>query len=270
MFIDTHAHLAAPDFKEDRDEVIERARQAGVGCIIVPGTDLQTSREAVELAEKSDFIYACVGVHPHEALKGSDETLEEIERLSQNEKVVAIGEIGLDFHYDFSPRETQLEVFKKQLEIAVRRNLPMVIHTRESLPETIQVVRETVSKNPRWLSDQMTSDSKVCGFRGVFHCFTGDKVVARELLNLGFYVSFPGIVTFKNSTVTETVRKIGIADLMLETDSPYLAPVPLRGRRNEPANIRLIAEKIAEICGSTVEDVARSTCENAKKLFHIG
>lgn len=270
MFIDTHAHLVAPEFKDDREEVIQRALQAGVECIVVPGTDVPSSRDAVTLAEKYDFIYACVGVHPHEASSASDEVLGEIERLSRHKKVVAIGEIGLDFHYNFSPREKQIEVFKSQLEIAIRRNLPVVIHTRESIPEAKSVIRETLKGNSNWRMDKVPPYSRFPALKGVFHCFPGDGATARELLSMGFIVSFPGIVTFKNSTSAEAVQTVGIDHLLLETDSPYLAPVPLRGRRNEPANIRLIAEKIADLCDSTVEDTARSTRHNAKKLFGIG
>jgi TatD DNase family protein len=270
MFIDSHAHLVAPEFKDDRDEVIKRAEQAGVECVVVPGTDLQSSREAVKLAEKHESIYACVGVHPHEASSGSSEVLQEIEDLSHHKKVVAIGEIGLDFHYDFSPREKQIEVFRKQLEIAARRSLPVVIHTRESIHESMRAVRDAVNENSHWRMDQMLPNSRFPAPKGVFHCFSGDGATAWELLNMGFLVSFPGIVTFKNSTSAEAVRKVGIDHLMIETDSPYLAPIPLRGKRNEPANIPLIAEKIAQLCDSSVEDVARATRHNAKKLFGIG
>jgi TatD DNase family protein len=270
MFIDTHAHLVASDFNDDRDEVIKRAQQAGVECVVVPATDLRSSREAVELAEKCESIYACVGVHPHEASSGTSEVLHEIEDLSNHKKVVAIGEIGLDFHYDFSPRERQVEVFKSQLEIAIRRNLPVVIHTRESIQEAIRAVRDAVSENSYWRMDQTPPYSRFPAPKGVFHCFSGDGATAWELLKMGFLVSFPGIVTFKNSTSAKAVQKVGIDHLMLETDSPYLAPVPLRGKRNEPANIPLIAEKIADLCDSSVEDVARATRYNGKKLFGIG
>ncbi len=248
MFIDTHAHLVAPDFNDDRDEVIQRARDAGVESIIVPGTDAETSRQAIELAENYDFIYACVGVHPHDATKATESALEEIEQLSRHHKVVAIGEIGLDYHYDFSPREKQIEVFRKQIEIAIRRNLPIVVHTRKSIPDTIQIIDTAVSNNGLWRKNRHP--------RGVFHCFTGDVAQARKIINLGFFVSYPGIVTFKNSTAAETIQKLGYDHLMLETDSPYLTPAPHRGKRNEPAHIRLIAQKIAELCNASVEDVA--------------
>jgi len=270
VFIDTHAHLVAPEFDADRDDVIARARAAGVEAIIVPGTDLNSSRDALALAEKYDFIYACVGVHPHEASRADPETLREIERLSQHKKVVAIGEIGLDFHYTFSPREAQFEVFRKQLEIAIRRNLPVVIHTRESLAEAMSAIQEMLRGNSYWRMDQTPPYSRFPAPKGVFHCYTGDGKTAWDFLNMGFYVSFPGIVTYKNSSVTEAVQVLGIDHLMLETDSPYLAPVPLRGKRNEPAHLHHIAKKIAELCGCTEEDVARSARYNAKRLFGIG
>ncbi len=264
MFIDTHAHLVAPDFNDDRDEVIQRARGAGVESIIVPGTDVETSRLAIELAEKYDFIYACVGVHPHEASKATDSTLEEIEQLSQHHKVVAIGEIGLDYHYDFSPPEKQIEVFRKQIELAIRRKLPIVVHTRKSIPDAIQIISAAFENSGLQRDDQLLPS------RGVFHCFTGDVAQAKQIINMGFFVSYPGIVTFKNSLATETAQKLGYNHLMLETDSPYLTPAPHRGKRNEPAHIRLIAQKIAELCDASVEDVARATRMNAKKLFLIG
>lgn len=270
MFIDTHAHLVAPEFNDDREAVIERAREAGVEAIIVPGTDLASSRDAVSLAEKYDFIYACVGIHPHEAAKADERSLQEIERLSEHRKVVAIGEIGLDFHYDFSPRDRQLEVFRSQLEIAIRRNLPVVIHTRKSLSEAIGVIRTILKGNSYWRMDQMPPYSRFPAPKGVFHCFTGDGKTAWYLLNMGFFVSFPGIVTFDNSPAREAVRSMGIDHIMIETDSPYMSPAPHRGKRNEPANIRIIAEKIGELCEWSVEDVARSTRYNAKKLFGIG
>ncbi len=270
MFIDTHAHLLASEFDDDRDEVIARAQRSGVEAIVVPGTDLSSSKQAIALAEKYDFIYACVGVHPHQASKGESDVFDQIERLSQHRKVVAIGEIGLDFYYDFSPREKQLQVFTRQLEIAVRRNLPVVIHTRESLVEAVKAIQETLSGNTYWRMDQTPPYSRFPAPKGVFHCYSGDGKTAWDLLNMGFYVSFPGMVTFKNSVVAEAVRSVGIDHLMLETDSPYMAPVPLRGKRNEPANIHYVAEKIAELCECTEEDVARSARYNAKRLFGIG
>jgi len=267
MLIDTHAHITSKEFDIDRDEVIRRALDAGVSCIVNPATDLEDSLKAVELAAKHEGVYACVGFHPHDAIKANDKSLEEIEELSKNEKVVAIGEIGLDFHYDFSPRDIQQNVFRAQVEIARRRNLPIVIHTRESITETVGIVEEQIEKSPGWRTLGMNRPAP----RGVFHCFTGDLAMANKVINLGFYISFPGMVTFKNAVIAQQVAgAVSIDHLLLETDSPYLAPVPLRGKRNEPANIPLIAAKIAELQHMSVEDIARETTYNAYDLFGIG
>lgn len=269
MYIDSHAHIFFEDYKTDRDDVLKRAQDAGIECIIVPGTNIETSREAIELAERYDFVYACVGFHPHEASKADDETLHAIEELSKHKKVVGIGEIGLDFHYDFSPREKQIEVFEQQIQIAIRRDLPIVVHTRESMAESIAVVEKALASDGKWRANSLNFHSRYPAPKGVFHCFTGDAQQAWHLLEMGFYVSYPGIVTFKNSPVIETLKSIGYDHILLETDSPYLAPVPLRGKRNEPSNIPLIANKIAEVFHASPEDVARTTRYNTKKLFGI-
>ncbi|MBI3788150.1 MAG: YchF/TatD family DNA exonuclease, partial [Ignavibacteriales bacterium] len=269
MYIDSHAHIFFEDYKTEQGDVLKRAQDAGIECIIVPGTNIETSKEAIELSERYDFVYACVGFHPHEASKANDETLRTIEELSKHKKVVAIGEIGLDFHYDFSPREKQIEVFEQQIRIAVGRNLPIVVHTRESMAESIAVVEKAVALNGKWRGNSLDDHSRYPASKGVFHCFTGDAHQARHLLEMGFYVSYPGIVTFKNSPVIETLKTIGYDHILIETDSPYLAPVPLRGKRNEPSNIPLIANKIAEIFHAASEDIARTTRYNTKKLFGI-
>jgi len=267
IFVDTHAHLTASNFDSDRDEVIARALDNGVGYIVNPATNLDDSRQAIELAEKHPCVYACVGFHPHDAQKADDRSMAEIEELSKSPKVVAIGEIGLDFHYDFSPRSRQREVFVAQIEIAQRRDLPIVIHTRESINETIAIVEEFAHKFPHWRA----RGSGRTAVRGVFHCFSGDREKAAKVIGLGFYVSFPGIVTFKNAKGThEVVANGSLDDFLLETDSPYLSPVPLRGQRNEPANIPLIAKKIAELQHEAIENVARITTANAYNLFGIG
>jgi TatD DNase family protein len=270
MFIDSHAHLYSEDYQSDRDDVLRRAHDAGVEAIIVPGTHLETSLEAVAFAEKNASVFACVGFHPHDASKGTPEALRRIEELSSDSHVVAIGEIGLDYHYDFSPREMQREIFQKQIEIAIRRNLPIVVHTRESIEDSLAIVEEAVKQHPEWRKDSSTIHTRFPALRGVFHCFPGTAEEVWRLLEVGFFVSYPGIVTFKKSPVLETLRKIGFDHLLLETDSPYLAPVPHRGKRNEPAHIGLIAQKIAEVFGVSVEDVARTTRHNTKKLFGIG
>jgi TatD DNase family protein len=270
MYIDSHAHIFFEEYQADVDDVLKRAIDAGVEAIVVPGTTLETSLEAVRLAESHPNVYACVGIHPHEASKATPRVLEEIEAVSASARVVAIGEIGLDFHYDYSPREVQRDVFRQQIQIAVRRNLPIVVHTRESLNEAVAAVESAVRDNPRWRADQLNVHSRYPALRGVFHCFPGAAEDAWRLLELGFLVSYPGIVTFKNSTSLDTLRKIGYDHILLETDSPYLAPEPLRGKRNEPANIPLIGKKIAQLFDVTEEDVARAARHNTKKLFNIG
>jgi len=270
MYIDSHAHIFFKDYKSDIDDVLARARAAGVEAIIVPGTTMETSEEAVALAEKYNDVYATVGIHPHEASRATPAMLERIEQLSANARVVAIGEIGLDYHYDFSPRDVQGEVFRRQIEIAVRRDLPIVVHTRESLDDAYATVKEAVGKYSAWRADQQIVHTRYPALRGVFHCFPGGADDVWRLLDLGFLVSYPGIVTFKNSPSIETLKRIGFDHIILETDSPYMSPVPLRGKRNEPANVVLIARKIAEVFGVPEEDVARAARFNTKRLFKIG
>ncbi len=270
MYIDSHAHLFDDDYRNDLDDTIMRARDAGVEYIVVPGTSNKTSREAIELAEKYEFIYACVGIHPHEAFQASDKFIEEIESLSSHKKVVAIGEIGLDYHYNFSPREKQVAVFRNQIELAIHTNLPIVIHTRESLKETKEIINVMINQHPQWNRADNTSTHGVPLARGVFHCFTGSAEDAVELFAMGFFVSYPGIVTFKNSPVTGVLGQIGYDNILLETDSPYMSPVPLRGTRNEPANIVHIGRHIAEILHIPEDEVARVTSLNSKLLFNLG
>jgi len=263
QYIDSHAHLFFEDYKKDLPDVLSRAKDAGVKYCIVPGTDLATSREAISLAEQHENIFACIGVHPHEAAKATDMDLVKIEELSIHPKVVAVGEIGLDYHYDFSPKEKQKEFFSDQIEIAVRQRLPIVVHTRESIEDTFAIVQKKVDMYPDW-REMVTAPG-----RGVFHCFPGTAEDVKYLRALGFYVSYPGIVTFKKSNSIETVQQIGIQNILLETDSPYMTPVPLRGKRNEPANIVYIGRKIAESLHITEEEVARITTENTIHLFGL-
>ena len=263
-YFDTHTHLFDKEFQNDLPQVIERAHQAGVEWMSVPATDVKTSREAVLLAEQYDGLYAAVGVHPHEASKVNDTFFAEIEKLSQHPKVVAIGEIGMDYHYDFSPREAQQDIFKVQLALAARRNLPVIIHTREAMEDTRTIVDEAIRRNPKW---RIATDD--FPKRGVFHCFPGTAVEAQELRALGFWVSFPGIVTFKKSSAIEVAKEIGYDRLLLETDAPYMTPVPFRGQRNEPAHVVLVGKKIAEALGANEEVVAAATTRNAKRLFGI-
>jgi len=266
MYIDTHAHLFFEDYSSDLAEVLSRAGDAGVERIVVPGTDLATSRESVALAERFEQIYAAVGFHPHEAAKATDEQLGEIEQMCTHEKVVAIGEIGLDFHYDYSPRDKQQTVFEHQIGIAARHDLPIIIHTREAERETLAIIEQQLRSLPEWRPQGKP--------RGVFHCFPGDVGMARTILGWNFFLSIPGPVTFpakpaRPNTMAEVVTEIPIEHVLLETDSPYLTPVPFRGRRNEPSNIPLIAQKIADLRGQKIEEVAGATTKAARMLFGI-
>jgi len=255
MFIDTHTHLFYPNFEGEVDKVIERAVQSGVDYMIVPGTDLATSLQAIELAEKYDNIYASVGVHPHDSKDWNDSLIEKLEELAKNKKVVAIGEIGLDYYYDFSPREIQIKAFESQIQLALKLNLPIIVHNREANDDVMNIARKY----------------KDSGLRAQYHCFAGSIADARELVEMHHYISFPGIVTFKNAdSIRKVLSRVAIENLLLETDSPFMTPVPHRGERNEPAYIKLIAEKIAEIHHLTLQDVGKATSYNAYKLFGIG
>ena len=216
-------------------------------------------------------LRVCVGIHPHEASTASEAALREIEELSHHPSVVAIGEIGLDYHYDFAPRDAQRHAFRSQLEIARRRDLPVVIHSREALEETIQMVDDAVRVGPSWRTHKTAPESRHPAPRGVFHCFPGDTAEAWRVIGLGFLVSFPGILTFKNAAkAREVASSLSLEHLLLETDSPYMTPAPHRGKRNEPAHITLVAERLAELQGLSLEDVARSTRYGAYRLFGVG
>ena len=255
MFTDTHAHLFYKNFSGEVDKVIERAKQAGVDFIIVPGTDLATSRQAIELAEKYDCVYASVGVHPHDSKEWNEPIINKLEEIAKHKKVVAIGEIGLDYFYDFSPRDIQIKAFEGQIELALRLKLPIIVHNRESNDDIMNITRKY----------------KDSGLRAQFHCFAGSVADARELVEMHHFISFPGIITFKNAeSVRQVLGRVAIENLLLETDSPFMTPIPHRGQRNEPAYINLIAEKIAEIHRLTTADVGKATSYNAYKFFGVG
>jgi len=270
MYIDSHAHLFKAEYGDELPDVIKRAEDSGVECIVVPATNVATSREAIELAERHPSVYACVGIHPHEAANAAQGDITIVQELLQHPKVVALGEIGLDFYYDFAPRATQIDLFREQVNLAVEKNIPIVVHTRDSIGETIAVVEEIITRAGNWRTIPSDNGQTIRYPRGVFHCFSGDESDAWRVINLGFLVSYPGIVTFKKSPALATLERIGYDHLLLETDSPYMTPVPYRGKRNEPAHIGLIARKIAEIVDATPEDVARATRFNTKRLFGIG
>ncbi|HTS24562.1 MAG TPA: TatD family hydrolase [Bryobacteraceae bacterium] len=250
--VDSHCHLDDSKFDADREQVIERALAAGVKRLMAIGTgdgppDLRT---AIRQAERYPFIFATIGVHPHDASKATEESFAELRDLASHPKVLALGEIGLDYHYDFSPREVQRTVFGRQLEIAAESAKPIVIHTREAWADTIAILRE------RWRGP------------GIMHCFTGDEEQAREALGLGFYLSFGGVLTFpKAETVRQAARITPDERLLVETDCPYLAPVPHRGKRNEPAFVVETAARLAEVRGSTPPEIAALTTANFERLF---
>jgi TatD DNase family protein len=259
--IDTHCHLEMDAFDQDREEVIQRARDSGIEAMITIGSDLEGNIGGLELSGKYDFIYSSVGFHPHDAKDFTEEIFNQIKEWAINSgkgqgvrsKVVAIGEIGLDYHYDNSPREIQRQVFVKQLLFAKESNLPVVIHSREAKKDTLDIVRESGVR------------------KGVFHCFSGDMDMAEKAMGIGFYISIAGPVTFRNAKkLKEVAEAIPDDYLLIETDAPYLTPEPLRGKRNEPSYIIHTAKAVAELRGVTLEDISRITTLNAKRLFRIG
>lgn len=254
MFIDTHSHLFSSDFVNDLDEVINRAKENNIDHIIVPATDISTARLALQLADKYDIIYAAVGVHPHDTKDWDNSWLDEIENLTKHSKVIAIGEIGLDFYYDFSPKEKQIEAFKAQLDLAVKLHLPVIIHNRNSDEDMMKII------------------SSYCGnnLRAQFHCFNSSLEDALEYIKMNHIISFTGNITFKKSDeLRKILAGISLNNILLETDSPYMTPEPYRGKRNEPANVRFVAQKIAELHNTNIEDVAKITSFNAFKFFGL-
>ncbi len=257
MFVDSHCHIDGAEYDADRDEVISRARAAGVGTMLNVGTGDPHSgafERAVELAEKHTDIYAAVGVHPHDA-KLFDERAEQrlVDLARQSERVIAWGEIGLDYHYDHSPRDGQREVFRRQLRLARSLQLPVVIHSREADDDTILILREELTDYERG---------------GVMHCFGGSVEMARSAIALGFFISFAGNLTFKKAEdLREIARQLPLDRMLVETDCPYLTPVPFRGKRNEPARVVETARCLAELHGNEFGEIARITSENFGKLF---
>jgi TatD DNase family protein len=260
-FIDSHAHLDVPNYDADRAEVISRARQSGVEIILeICGSDVAKGSLDVglKLAEKYPFIYAAVGVHPHEASLYDEALEQKLLGMSDHEKVIGWGEIGLDYHYDHSPREAQRRVFRRQLRLALERRAPAIIHTREAEDDTIQILRE----------DWAEAGGAAVG--GIIHCFTGTQRLADAAIGMGFHISFSGVLTFKNAgDLREVARSVPMDRLLVETDCPYPAPLPHRGKRNEPAFVLETAAKLAELKGVGAEEMARATSGNFKRLFNL-
>ena len=258
QLIDTHAHLDFPEFDGDREEVIQRALEAGVTRIITVGVDLESSRAAIALAERVPCICATVGMHPHDAVKLTPQALAELRELALHPRVVAVGEIGLDFYRNLSPRDAQQQAFEAQLALAREVGKPVVIHDREAHAEIMATLR-------RWTADHPAQAKRPLG---ILHCFSGGPEMAREAVELGFYISLAGPVTFLNARQpVEVARQIPLANLLVETDAPFLSPHPYRGRRNEPARVRLVTQRIAEIKGLPLEEVAHATTANARLVI---
>lgn len=252
MFFDTHAHYDSSKFNSDRDEVLSAMPESGVTLIVDPGDNTERSRRAVELAHRYPFVYAAVGWHPEEAEGWTDESLGEIRALAGDDRVVAIGEIGLDYYWDKTYTDLQKRMFRAQIELALELDLPVIVHDREAHGDCLEIVRDYPA------------------LRGVFHCFSGSVEMARELVKRGWYLGFDGPVTYKNAVkALDVIRAVPMDRILLETDSPYLAPVPNRGKRNDSRNLPYIAAVVAREKGTDVETVAAATMENGKRLFRI-
>ena len=253
MLFDTHAHMDDRAFDADRRALLQSLPESGIGLLMNPGCSLESSRNADRLSKEYDYIYAAVGSHPDTADEVNDDVLEEYRKLCKlNPKIKAIGEIGLDYHYEDIPRDLQKKAFIAQMELARELNLPVIVHERDAHEDGMAIVREF-------------SDVK-----GVFHCYSGSAEMARQLVDLGWYIGFTGVLTFKNARkAIETVEAIPLERIVIETDCPYMAPEPFRGRRNDPGKIYRMAEKLAEIKGISVEEARRITFENGKRLYRI-
>jgi TatD DNase family protein len=254
LLIDTHAHLNAAEFDGDREQVIARARENGVSTIVNIGFNAETIPTCLQLAEQYDFIYAVVGWHPQDSKDMTDEHLEWLAELSRHPKVVGLGEMGLDYYWDTSPRDVQAEVFRKQIRLARKLQMPIVIHNRDAHQDIITILRE----------------EKAAEVGGVMHCFSGSWETAKMALDMNFYISFGGPLTFKNAKQPkEVAAKVPLDRLLIETDCPYLTPHPFRGKRNESGYVRYVAEEMANIHGLTFEEMAAITANNARKLFGL-
>ena len=252
-FFDSHAHYNDEKFEQDRDELINNIYNEGVTKIINAGYSLESSKDAIKIAENYDFMNVIVGISPNDINDFKQENLQEIEELAKNKKVVAIGEIGLDYYWNKDNKDLQKQIFISQIEIANKLNVPIVIHTREAIYDTLEILK-----------------NNNCNKKGVFHCCPLNVDLVREGLKLGFYISFAGPITFKNSkNASEIIKMVPLDKMLIETDSPYLSPEPLRGKRNDSRNVKYMAQKIADVKGISLEEVAKVTYNNAKTIFGI-
>lgn len=254
MYFDSHAHYDDTKFKKDRDKLLQKLNKNGIDYIVNVAADIKSSEKSIELAEKYDFVYASVGVHPHDVKDLDEEDVCKLYGMSQRDKVVAIGEIGLDFYYDHSPKDIQKDWFIEQIELAKEVELPIIVHSRDASKETYDIIKGTEAKE----------------VGGVIHCYAGSVEMAKDYVNDGFYIGVGGVVTFNNAKkLIDVVQAIPLEHILIETDCPYLAPVPNRGQRNDSSNLQFIAQKIAEIKKITIEEVAQTTLNNAKKMYRI-
>lgn len=254
MYFDTHAHLDDKNFRADQDDVIKRAKEAGVELIVNVGYNISSARRTLELVEKYDFIYGAVGMHPHDAKDLNGEGLRVLKRMAQHPKIKAIGEIGLDYYWNHSAHDIQQRVFRRMIHLAKELALPIIIHDRDAHEDIFTIVKEEGAQD----------------VGGIFHCYSGSVALAQEAVEMGFYISIAGPITFHNARKTlEVVREIPLEYLLIETDCPYLTPAPYRGKRNEPAYVIHVAEMIAKIKEIPVEEVAQTTFANGKKVFKI-
>jgi len=254
VLFETHAHLNAKEFDEDREEVIARAQENGVSTIVNIGFNAETIPTCMELAEAHDFIYAVIGWHPQDAKDMTDEHLEWIEELSRHPKVVGLGEMGLDYYWDTSPKDVQAEVFRKQIRLARKLDMPIIIHNRDAHQDVLTILKE----------------EKAADVGGIMHCFSGSWETAKLALDMNFYISFGGPLTFKNAKQPkEVAAKVPQGKLLIETDCPYLTPHPFRGKRNESGYVRYVCEEMANIRGLSYEEMAQITTDNAKRLFRL-
>ena len=252
MYFDTHAHYEDKRFDEDRDELLASMPGSGISMILNIACCVESSAASLRFADKYPFVYASVGVHPHDAKDMTDDTIYELEEMLKHPKAVAVGEIGLDYHYDFSPRDVQIKRFREQMELARRAGKPVVIHMREATQATLEIVNDYRS------------------LTGVFHCYPGSWDTAKIILDMGWYLSFTGVITFNNARkALEVIGKMPIDRLMLETDCPYMSPEPMRGRRNSSLFLPYIADKVAQLRGISKEEVAAITKENGLRLFGL-
>jgi TatD DNase family protein len=254
MLIDSHSHLEMPEFQKDLKEVIQRAKDSGVEYIFTVGTEKKDWNRALGIAHSHPSVYVILGVHPHNAREIDEETYPTLKKLCADDKVRAYGEIGLDFYRNLSPREVQLKRFREQIQIARELGLPIVVHDREAHKETLEILKSEKAEE----------------YGGIIHCFSGDYKIAKECIEMGFFISIPGSITFKNTGgFQEVVRQIPLESLLVETDAPFLTPVPFRGKRNEPSYVRYTAQKVAEIKKVSFEKVAEVTTENALRVYRL-